>query len=273
MNRQYLRLMSPLWAAAATLYIFYAWVTFSGLWRWLAELQVGLFGAYSLNMTMVALLVVVIVPAALLRRWFGGPTPPAGRPLTAMPRARPRTLALIGVGLLVVAVGAGGLGYRKSQERVEFERLDLSHYQPPASTHVELTGLAHPGMSVTRPHSTNGSSIKSTYLPVTGRDWRRDQPITHFLKPAEPIGGDAPIEISLRGVLVRDDLPGIVAAEYEKHGLTLASPLYILDTKADADYAAYGIVAMGAVVAALLCLVMSVVVRVQSWRTQRAGQT
>ena len=140
---------------AAALYVGYAWYTYTGLYRLAAELQMQMFGAYSLKMTFLAPFVVLMIPGAVIARVFGlrrKPVRGAGAAASSSSADKiivyyretspPTGMALIGVLLLVVATGAGWLGYQKSVETQRIESVDLSQNGKPASTHVVMTGVA-----------------------------------------------------------------------------------------------------------------------------------
>ena len=133
---------------AAALYVGYAWYTYTGLYRLAAELQMQMFGAYSLKMTFLAPFVVLMIPGAVIARVFGLRRKPvrgagaAASSSSAASSSPPTGMALIGVLLLVVATGAGWLGYQKSVDTQRIESVDLSQNGEPASTHVVMTGVA-----------------------------------------------------------------------------------------------------------------------------------
>jgi hypothetical protein len=279
-------LLSALWLAAGGAYILYAWITYTGLYRWAAEWEMAQFGSYEAEGTVIGLFIALIgLPAgllALLGKKLGRPA--AGAGVTHAPPAKrqvsPRTFALIGLAAIAVAVGSGWLGYRKSQQPVAFEAVNLSDHRAPQSTHVEMTGVAQTGMIVEWEETINGNKTTTTYLPLTAPDWKESQPITYFLRPAvNAIAGpdgyhmiDAnspPFALTQKGVLFSNDLPGAVRTEYEKHGLTLASPAYVLDTKEDADLEIYWEVAAGAGITALVLLLSAALVPIAQRRAAK----
>jgi hypothetical protein len=54
----------------AVAYVGYACYSYTGLYRLAAELQMQMFGAYSLKMTFLAPLVVLMIPGAVIERIF-----------------------------------------------------------------------------------------------------------------------------------------------------------------------------------------------------------
>jgi hypothetical protein len=273
-------LLFVLWLVGGGLYILYAWMTYSGLYRWVAEWEMAQWGSYEIEGTVIGLFVALIVPAAVLAfiaKAFGRAdagvafTAALGKPAVGKRQASPRLFALLGLIGLAVAAGAGWLGYHKSQQPVTFEAVNLADSRAPQSTHVEMTGVARTDLIVQFEETINGNKSVTTYLPLTAPDWQEGQPITYFLRPAvNAIAGPngyqmldsntAPFALTLKGVLFRNDLPGAVQAEYEKHGFALASPSYVLDTKDDADLEIYWEVAAGGGIAALVLLLSAALV-------------
>jgi hypothetical protein len=279
-------LLCALWLVGAAGYIGYAWITYSGLYRWAAEWEMAQFGSYEVEGTVVGLFVALIgLPAgllALLGKALGRPA--KGAAVTHAPPAKrqvpPRTFVLIGLAAIAVTVGSGWLGYHKSQQPVAFEAVNLSDHRAPQSTHVEMTGVAQTGMIVEWEETINGNKTTTTYLPLTAPDWQESQPITYFLRPtvnaiAGPDGyhmidaNAPPFALTQKGVLFSNDLPGAVRAEYEKHGFTLASPAYVLDTKEDAELEIYWEVAAGAGITALVLLLSAALMPIAQRRAAR----
>ena len=105
-------LLSALWLIGGIGYIGYAWITYSGLYRWAAEWQMAQFGSYEIEGTVLGLFVALVAAPvallALLGKAFGRPvlgaalagTPAAKRPVSG------RTLALIGLAAIAVAAGS-----------------------------------------------------------------------------------------------------------------------------------------------------------------------
>jgi len=279
-------LLCALWLVGGAGYIGYAWITYSGLYRWAAEWEMAQFGSYEVEGTVIGLFVALIgLPAGLLSllgKAFGRPA--VGAAVTGAPPAKRqvsgRTLALIGLAAIPVAAGSGWLGYHKSQQPVAFEAVNLADHRAPQSTHVEMTGVAQTGLIVEWEETINGDKTTTTYLPLTAPDWQESQPITYFLRPtvnaiAAPDGyhmidaNSEPFQLTQKGVLFSNDLPGAVRTEYEKHGLTLASPAYVLDTKEDAELEIYWEVAAGAGITALVLLLSAALMPIAQRRAAK----
>jgi hypothetical protein len=268
-------------------------MTYSGLYRWAAEWEMAQWGSYEVEGTLIGLFLVLVgLPAgalALLGKLSGRPAASAavtaalGRPAAGTRQASPRLFALIGVAAMAVAAGAGWLGYHKSQQPVTFELVNLADGRAPQSTHVQVTGVARTDLIVQFEQTINGDKTETTYLPLTAPDWKDGQPITYFLRPAvNAVAGPngyqmldsntAPFMLTQKGVLFRNDLPGAVQAEYEKHGFALSSPIYVLDTKDDADIEIYWEVAGGAGITALVLLLSAALMPIAQRRAQARAQ-
>ena len=263
--------------AAAVLYVGYAWYTYTGLYRLAAELQMQMFGAYSLKMTFLAPLVVLMIPGAVIERVFGLRRKPVRTARTAAASSSsavsssPSTgMALIGVVLLVVATGAGWLGYQKSATR--FETVDLSQNGKPASTHVVMTGVARTEYILKFETAAGGTTTIDNFVPLTPSGWRRGDPLVYFLKTnttfyLPPEGGryieyaqaTPPFQMTTQpAVLVRNGLPGPIADIYRKHNIALADAPIVLDPNLGAEAEPY-LVTMGLAGLVGLCCMMAAV--------------
>jgi len=242
--------------AAAVVYIGYAWYTYSGLYRLAVEWQLETFESYSLKMTLLGLVAVVVFPIAIVARLLGGKqVSEPGRLAEAL--NAPKSLALLGVVLLIVGAGAGWLGYQKSQETITYEPVDLNAGQTPSSQHVVLTGIAHTEFLVQFETKRSGSSRIDNYIPIVSSAWRRGEPLVYFLKTNAtaylPEGGGRvftfarttpPFPMTTqKALLVRNGLPGPVGEVYRKGSIPLADPPVVLDLSSTADIEIYLIVA------------------------------
>jgi hypothetical protein len=283
------KLLAMLWMVAAGGYVLYAWITFSGLYRWAAEWEVAQFGSYEVELTLLGFIVLVVLSGAALMS-LAGPVPgwllwgAAATPPPTAGRKQPVLLVvLLGLAAIPVSAGAGWLGYQKSQQPVTVEAVDLADHRPPQSTHVAMTGVAQTGLIVQYEETVNGSKTVTTYLPLTAPDWAEGQPITYFLKtnitmymgPQGRFAVDSnapPFPMTQQGVLLPNDLPGLVAAEYEKHGFTLASPAYVLDPNESADLDIYWELAAIAGIVALVCLLSAALMPIAARNAARRQQ-
>jgi len=266
--------LAIVYAAAVAAYVVYGWVSYAGLYRWFAEWQMAQFGYYNGRITLLVPLLALLLIGAGIGRVLGISVPFATRPASAPTRARPasglgRGLAILGLAAIVVAAGAGALGYQKSMRANVSEVVDLSAHQVPQSTHLRLTAVARPGLLTQFRIKAGGFDQTDTFLPLTAADWKQGDPVVYFLKTnisayLLPNGGGvimlnrttAPFAITEEGVLLRDDLPGPIAELYRKDGIALGAPVFVLDAiNKAADVTIYWMVAAGGGVAGFFLLV------------------
>lgn len=137
-------------------------------------------------------IVVLMIPGAVIARVFGLRRKPvrgagaAASSSSAASSSPPTGMALIGVLLLVVATGAGWLGYQKSVETQRIESVDLSQNGKPASTHVVMTGVARTEYILKFETTGGGTTTIDNYVPLTPAGWRRGDPLVYFLKTDAP---------------------------------------------------------------------------------------
>jgi len=184
---------------------------------------------------------------------------------------------LLGLLGILVAGGAYRMGNAKSKQTLTFEPLDLGEHRMPKTKHVELKGVVQTGMIVEFSEDSNGSNTVTNYMPVTASNWKNNEPIIFFLRPhvdvisannqvhrLDPSSG--PFEITLQGVLFRNDLPGPVLTEYEKHGLKVASPHMVLDTDTKTELDIYWEVALIGGICGVVVLFIGGLMAYRNWK-------
>jgi hypothetical protein len=276
-------------------YPMYGWMTYSGLYRWLAEFELAHFGSYYAGYTFMAAffmllfggMLVVAAADRALRLARGEPAriavPRAPAPQVAKPQIGTRGLVIVALVGIVVGTVAGLLGYRKSQETYAFEPLNLADGNQPRSSHVELTATAAPSMQIQYIEKTTGETRTTVFIPLLPPQWHQGVPIVYFLRPhsAYYVGpnGTFPLSeesrafhIQQQGVLMRNDIPGVVTTAYEKRGIKLGTPPIVLDTDTRADLDVYWIIAIMAGLMGLILLlsVSTLRIRARRARTRRA---
>jgi hypothetical protein len=270
-----------LYVAAAGAYVFYGWYSYTGLYRFAAEWQLEHYGSFSVKLSAIVPLLILLIPGFVLARLFGVQDQLRGVNSGA---GSPGMFALLGLVGLAVAVGAGWFGYEKTTETVEVESLDLSRNDTPRSTHVAITGVAHTEYTIEFETKSAGRTTLDRYIPLTPAAWRRGEPLVYFLKTNAtvylPPGGGRMFEFSQRtppfpmttqpGVLVRDGLPGPVGERYRKNNIALASPPIMLDLAPDAEVMPFFVTAG---VSGLLGFCMLVAAGATAARRRRLAQT
>ena len=265
--------------AVGIAYIGYSWYTYSGLFRLAVEWQLAMFESYSLKMTLLALVVAVIAPVAIVARVLGGPEASHETARVTEALKSPALAATLGLVLLAVAAGAGWLGYQKSQETITYEPVDLSAGQTPSSNHVVLTGIAHTEYLVQFEIKRRSSTTIDNYFPLASAAWRHGEPLVYFVKTNAtaylPQGGGRPFLISGRtppfkmttekALLVRNGLPGPVTEAFRK-AITVADPPILLDLNPNADTEIYWIVAATCGLGGFVMLISAAVMAVRRRR-------
>ena len=254
MKNSALKIIVWLYGLGVAAYVAYSWYSYTGLFRLAAEWQLEHLGHYSIKLTLVVVLFILIIPAAVVAKLTGVQDSLRAQLLSTNSAAGSSgTLALLGAVALAIAVGAGWYGYAKSTQEVSFESVDLSKGDTPRSTHVIITGVARTGYMVEFEKKTAGTTTLDRYIPLTPAAWRQGDPLVYFLKTNAtvylPPGGGKMFEFSRKtppfqmttepGVLVGDGLPGPIGELYRKNNIAIASPPTVLDPGTDADTMPY----------------------------------
>jgi hypothetical protein len=276
-----LKVVIWLYVAAVCAYVLYGWYSYTGLFRLAAEWQLEHYGSYSVKLSLIVPLLILLIPGGVLARLFGVQNQLRAAGSGA---GSPGMFALLGVVALAIAVGAGWYGYLKTTETVEIESVDLSKNDTPRSTHVAITGVAHTEYMIEFETKSAGRTTTDRYIPLTPAAWRRGEPLVYFLKTNAtvylPPGGGRMFEFSQRtppfpmttqpGVLVRDGLPGPVGERYRKNNIAVASPPILLDLAPGADVTPFFVTAG---VSGLLGFCMLVAAGAVAMRQRRLAQT
>lgn len=265
--------------AAAAAYIGYSWYAYSGLYRLIVEWQLETFGSFSLKMTLVGMMLVLIVPIAVVGRLLGGPNL-LKRPNLVQAQTSPRLMALLGLLLLVASAGVGWFAYQKSQETITYEPVDLTAGRLPSTQHVVLTGIARTEYLMQYETKRGGSSTTDTYFPLTSSNWRRGEPLVYFLKTNAtvyiPEGGGRtfafarttpPFKMTTQqALLVRNGLPGPIGEAYRNNNIAIADSPILLDVSPGADYETYAIASIACALGGVFTLFASAMTAIRRRR-------
>jgi hypothetical protein len=269
-----------LYMAACCAYVGYEWYSYTGLYRLAAEWQMSTFGSYSIKLTFLLPVLVLVIPAAMVAKLLGLEI--NARSAAAV-ETSPRVVLVVGLVLVAVAIGTGWYGYGKASANFAFEAFDLSNGKKPASNHVVMSGVAHTEYQVEFQTKRGGSTSLDRYVPITASNWRRGDPLVYFMKTnagvyIPPQGGKS-FEFSPRTppfpmttdpvVLIENNLPGPVAEVYRKHNVALAPVPVVLDL-AGADAEPYFIAAGVGGLGGFCCLLTAAIVAI---RRRRLPQT
>ena len=161
----------------------YTWYTYSGLYRIFTEWQLDTFGEYNEKVTIAVLILVLAIPGALAARLIGKPAQSSPPSRWSRLASSPAVAAALGALAIATAAAVGWIGYSKTQEQLEFEAVDLSAGQTPASRHVIVTAIAQPDLALLLTKKTSESTERTdAYVPLTPSTWRPGEPVVYFLK-------------------------------------------------------------------------------------------
>jgi hypothetical protein len=210
---------------------FYWMWTYSGLFRWLAELQLGWFGMYETKVTLVLSMAAPALPLTravrllrargALRKQDTASSPEAGLSRAVRWAARrifPLTLA--GVGAWAAVTGASLL--READvpaAEVDLAALERGGAMP--SGHVHVRGKVLDDAEV-----LYGEGAVRGYAPVVSAAWTPDLPVSTIAYEA---GEYPPGEIALDGWVARS-VPGPVRVALEDSGLRVRSDAMVVGT-------------------------------------------
>jgi hypothetical protein len=232
-------------------YAGYAWYSYSGPFKWLAELQLKWFGEYEIQLTFLLTLVLMILPAGLLgpkgfRRWYwrGAQAEPVSEESRTV-RIRRQSKVILALGLLSFPLGLGtGLIARWVWKEAVLTPLDLrGSLSSPQSNYVQLTGWVQTHW-VYRYSEEIGGKREYAVVPVTETAWVRSSPVRYFVQTSSnrafqelepggpqfrPLGRQqTPFLFSERFLVERNGLPGMVRERYLEAGANIAEPHYFL---------------------------------------------
>ena len=226
----------------------YWWLTYSGLYRALAEVQLRHWDSYYPSHTGVVVLFLCLMPAAIVLQIIGGVrererSPEEAAALTEAIAARPSRLRfwlehrrgrLTGLGVTLGLLGAGvylaGTGLLAGK-RVVVDAGALEHGERPAGSYAELAGrlLTDDAVSVTEGSRSTGAK---TYVPVVSPEWRDDQPVRAYLQmdaAAPSRYADDLATAHYEGMLTANSLPGLVVSTLAERGRPATGRYWVLE--------------------------------------------
>lgn len=254
--------------AVALGYAAYAALSGTGLYRIMADWQLSVYAFYSGVLIFALLFAALTAPGialmSVLGRWLmpaereaalakrrsrqlsflsekpGSPS----RPIIRVIAARPRLAAFAGLALLIGGVALGYAMAAKNREQMAFQDIDLSKNEQVSADYVRVTGIARTNLAIEFEITRRSGTTIETYVPITGRNWRRDQPLAYFVKVTQkdlwletseqktafPL--EAPPSLVTLPTFVRhNDLPRRVAAAFLDANLSLADEPIVLDSE------------------------------------------
>jgi hypothetical protein len=264
------------WLAFALLYTIYTASTYTGLYEWLAEREISLFGSYDPTELFLAMVVVSVVSAGRISpRPFGAsatwlkstavdPSRTSGSSATAF--------TAIATASLLVAIGSFGLAFLQNPQNEPLAEVNLrqSGAAVPLRHRLLVTGEQQVQFTVVVDETINGSTTRTAYTPVTPPNWHPGEPVRFVTR--ESLGeGDQPTTETPRAAtstvrfgpaaVFRQALPGIVRVRFKHSGLTVATGLLVLDTNLQSASETLWVVAVFASLFAVASFVLLITVR------------
>jgi hypothetical protein len=270
MKREGKLILSCLWVALVAGYWIWAAISFTGLYRWLAEWQVVQFGGYYERATAILPALLIAAPALVyLRRRAETAEAEAVAQLGAeVARARQLRRSVRGTaafGLVAMLVGAGAYALSLavpdgSGPAVPFDAATLGS-GPVPQDRVTIRGDVDPEASVAIVESRGVTTRNAVYAGFRAEgESAKDAPVRLFIERSTGSGPPTVAQGFLpdqTGFLVENGLPDPALRELEARGIRLASPHYVLRTSADARRETYYIVAAVAGFLGFACLLVA----------------
>jgi hypothetical protein len=263
--------LSVLWLAVVGTYWVWAAITFSGLYRWLAEWQTAQFGGYYPRGTATLPALLMAAPALIYIRRRAesaqaqaaaelGPVVAEGRRL----RRSVKGTAIFGAVAIVIGAGAFALSQTVpdgSAPGIPFDAATLGS-GPVPQDRVTIRGEIDSEASVAvveTPAATSRNAVYAGFRPEG--ESNKDAPIRLFV---ERTTGSSPATATNQyfmpdqtGFLVENGLPDQAVRELQGRGIRLASPHYVLRTSTGARRDVYYIVAALSGFFGFVCLLVA----------------
>jgi hypothetical protein len=270
MKREGKLILSGLWVALVAGYWGWAAITYSGLYRWLADWQVAQWGGYYERGTAILPALLMAAPAlTYLRRRSEiaqaeaeaelGPAVAEGR------RIRRAVWGTAGFGLVALLVGGGAFLLSQnvpdgSGPAAPFDAASLGRVPLPKDR-VTIRGEVDPEASVALVETRGVTSRNAVYVGFRPEgENAKGAPVRLFIERST--GSSAPT-ISQgflpqqTGFLVENGLPEPALREFAARGIPLASPHYVLRTSPGARRETYYVVAAVAGFLGFVCLLVA----------------
>jgi len=224
----------------------------NGLCGFLLDLQLRLFGVALMGATAVSAFGILLIPSVYISRYVKqqeilttGKASPDWRktPLTSW-----NQVLIIGLAPAAIALAIYFILDRIDQKDQQREIIKIDMIRAPAIVSddvkfVQLTGQIQLDYQYSLKNETQGgsSSVRTnTYIPLTSPDWSPKKPIRYFIDTTF-MGYDDPksnlpaffpdhgiVTTTFDGKLSRDALPTFVKNEFQRKGLVVESPYFVL---------------------------------------------
>ncbi|MEX2214449.1 MAG: hypothetical protein WD768_09995 [Phycisphaeraceae bacterium] len=232
------------YALAIGLFIFLTllwWVTYTGPFQWIAELQVSLLGSYEVQITLIVVLLIhVLVGAALLeipavKRYFGTQPPDWCRfaRLFGEDTIIPWWPLFIGT----VTLGSGLFLMTEVWVAGELTSMTIEELESgkrPTSGWISVKGVLLAG-EMAQLHEGTPKDKVGSYVPMVSQNWKRGKPVSVYFdlgKEKTATSGEATVSgrVSWMG------LPGVIREQYRRSSAPPADGYLMLVNKYDPDF-------------------------------------
>lgn len=259
-------ILAWIWAAAVTGYMAYSGLTYTGLYKWLADFQVEKWGQYYTAMTGLVPWFLLAGPALSyagkqerLKAAQAGPAE-----LAVKEKRVVKWVAIIGVICMVVGFASYSLSQRVPDGSEPATPLDIAALETtgPPETKVSIRGEIDPDISSAIQEKSNNIDINTGYIGFLPDGSDKKAPIRFFVQRG--LGNSAEVaRVShaflpeQEGYLIKDGLPPLVLSDFQKRGITIASPHYLLDPGSSTRRDNYYIVAALGGLIGFICVMVA----------------
>ncbi len=268
--------LSWLWVIVVIGYMAWGAFTYSGLYRWLAELQVEQWGGYYQKWTAALPGIALCLPALVYigHRSRQRRAREAVSPATQARTIRRTAWVMLFAGLAGIAIGGGAFalsqGVPDGSERAEpFDAARLGRGPVPA-TKVRIRGADDPGATTRVSQRGGGGDRVTFYAGFRLEGDGKDAPFRLFIERNTP-GPEALTTLQAflpeqTGYLVENGLPALALDDLRARGVRVANPHYLLQTGDLARREPYYVVAAVAGALGLISLLVGLIGFLQARR-------
>jgi hypothetical protein len=272
---------TSVFVGAMLLTAYFAW-TYSGLYRWFAELQIARTGEFHPKVTLLFTFCVLIVPATIaisLGRYIsqqllgndatdslanasdheaqtvGRSIAPSGETHVRTRRIHGKPWCAVFAVVLWIAGGAVWFAYKPGDALSQTTIEAWESGQAPPTQWVNLHGKALAKAAITYGNPGTGE----VYIPVISNKWRAGQSVKVFLKCSEINfkKGNVATALDHEGIVEWWGMPGPVRARFERYGVIPADDYVIIGVGASPETRRKGaifLITVGCVAMVMQCV-------------------
>jgi hypothetical protein len=266
--------LSWLWLLAVIGYMAWSTFAFEGLYRWLAEWEMAQWGQYYRKWTATLPVLILGMPAFIYlgRRSRQRTAAEAASPAAQARRMRRVALVLLVIGLLGAGIGGGAFWLSQglpdgNEPAAPFDLARLGS-GPAPDTKVRLEGRLDPEASTGLARGGVEDSV-TYYAAFRANDDAKNAPVRLFVERGtrpETLNTMQGFLPEQTGYLVENGVPGRALDELRARGVRVASPHYLLRTRAGALREPYYVTAAVAGFLGLVCLIIGLAGLLQARR-------